>query len=56
LPSVWRTVCKTFGWYYAIGGVYKLVYDLISFVSPLLLRFFFHSSYGFKTNKVLLLL
>jgi len=38
-PSAWHAICRTFGFYYAIGGLYKLIYDLISFVSPLLLRY-----------------
>ena len=43
-PSVWRVVCRTFGPFYAVGGVYKLIYDLISFVSPLILRLVVNST------------
>jgi hypothetical protein len=37
-PSVWKTVVRTFGPYYMLGGIFKLVYDLITFVNPILLK------------------
>jgi hypothetical protein len=37
-PSVWRTLLRTFGPYYLLGGSFKLVYDMITFVNPMILR------------------
>ena len=37
-PSVWMAVVRTFGPYYLLGGLYKLIYDLITFINPLVLR------------------
>ena len=39
LPSIWTVVVKTFGGYYCIGGLHNLVYTLLLFVSPILLKY-----------------
>ncbi|KAK2189921.1 hypothetical protein NP493_93g00019 [Ridgeia piscesae] len=37
-PSIWRAIIRTFGGYFAIGGVFKLCYDLITLISPQILN------------------
>ena len=37
-PSIWRAIIRTFGGYFAIGGVFKLCYDLITLISPQILK------------------
>ncbi|KAK2169807.1 hypothetical protein NP493_1174g00004 [Ridgeia piscesae] len=36
-PSMWRALIRTFGGYFAIGGVFKLCYDLTTLISPQIL-------------------
>lgn len=36
--SVWKAVARVFGWQYSLAGVYKFVYDIITFLNPLLLK------------------
>ena len=36
--SVWKAVARVFGSQYAVAGVFKLIYDLISFVNPIILK------------------
>ena len=38
-PSLFKALCISFGPYYMLGGVYKLVADIISFINPQLLRY-----------------
>ena len=38
LPSVWRVIIKTFGLYYCMGGLHNLIYTLLLFVSPVILK------------------
>ena len=37
-PSVWKAIMATFGGYYVLGGIFKLVYDIISFINPQILK------------------
>ena len=36
--SIWKAICRTFGGYYLIGGLYKVACDLIGFLNPLILK------------------
>ncbi|KAI0215965.1 Multidrug resistance-associated protein 1 [Lamellibrachia satsuma] len=37
-PSVWRAIVRAFGGYFALGGVFKLCYDLITLILPQILN------------------
>ncbi len=37
-PSAYKTIFNAFGWYYILGGFFKLVFDIISFINPQILR------------------
>lgn len=37
-PSIWNTIISVFGSYYVLGGFFKLVYDIISFINPQILN------------------
>ena len=39
VPSVAVALMKTYGPYYLLAGVYKLIYDIIGFINPQILRF-----------------
>jgi len=39
--SVWKAVARVFGCQYAVAGVYKLIYDIITFLNPVLLKYVF---------------
>lgn len=38
LPSIWRAIVKTFGFYYCVGGLHNFIYTLLLFVSPVILK------------------
>ena len=38
VPSLLRTIASCFGSSFAIAGGYKLIWDILSFVSPQILR------------------
>ena len=38
LPSFWRVVANTFGSYYMLGGLFFVLYTIINFISPALLK------------------
>ena len=38
LPSIWNVIVKVFGPYYMIGGLNNLMYVLVTFLGPQLLK------------------
>jgi multidrug resistance-associated protein (MRP) len=36
--SIWRAVWRTYGGYYTVGGLFKFIYDIITFLNPLILN------------------
>ncbi|KAI0216331.1 Multidrug resistance-associated protein 1, partial [Lamellibrachia satsuma] len=37
-PSIWKAIVRAFGGYFALGGVFKLCFDLITLITPLILN------------------
>ena len=37
-PSFWRVIIRCTGTFFMTGGLYKLVYDVVSFLSPQVLK------------------
>ena len=37
-PSIWKVVFRAYGGYYALGGVYMMCFNLITLISPQILK------------------
>ena len=37
-PSFWKTIVASIGPFFMMGGLYKLVYDVVSFINPQILE------------------
>jgi len=48
-PCLWLAICRTYFKPFAVGAFFKLIHDILVFVSPLLLKYVFVSLYPLHT-------